>query len=113
MQPDSARRFRRTTRRLASQFIAGKIGYSTYISAVRSAAVHANLIPAPGKRRNRQDRILDTLAWSISPVPPGELPAVLEPHLAAFERGDIEFHVLQRHVTDSIARASIRRPGLD
>jgi hypothetical protein len=106
MREQAVRRFRRTTRRLAAQFIAGKISRDSYLSGVRSAAVDAELLARSGKRRSRADKILDVLAWSSRPLPPGELPAALEPYFERFESGTIEFSALRAHVTDLLAQAS-------
>lgn len=106
MCEQAVRHFRRTTRRLAAQFISGKLSRSSYLSGVRSAAIDAELIVARGQRRSRADKILDVLAWSNSPLPPGELPAALEPYFERFERGTIDFSALRSHVTDLLAQAS-------
>lgn len=106
MHEQAVRRFRRTTRRLAAQYISGKISRDNYLSGVRSAALDADLIVASGQRRTRADKIVDVLAWSNSPLPPGELPAALEPHFERFESGTIELSALRSHVTDLLAQAS-------
>ena len=103
---DDVQRFRRTTRRLTAQFIAGKIGRDTYTSGVRAAAVAAGLMTGRRRGGNRGDRILDALAWSNAALPPGELPAALEPHFLHFEQGAIDFDTLRRRVAELIARAS-------
>lgn len=109
MQTENAvRQFRRTTRRLSADFIAGRIRRDTYISAVRAAALDANLILDSGKRRTMGDRILDVLAWSTNPLAPGELPASLEPHFEQFQHGTMDFGTLRGHVTHLITRASQR-----
>ena len=69
--------FRRTIRRLTSQYLAQRLSYPSFRAAVRDAAVEAGILD--GRRVTRDERLLNALAWGKGSIEPGRLPLLLEP----------------------------------
>lgn len=82
-----ALKFRRDVRRLAARFIAQKMSHAEFVAAVRASAMTAGFVGA--RRRTRDERTLNALAWGRGSVEPGRLPTLLEPFFERFESGEI------------------------
>ena len=90
--------FRKVVRRGAADFLGQRMSEAQYLAAVRRAAIATGL--AHARRPTRADRVLRSLAWGSGSTPPGTLPAVVEPHLAAYEDGRLAEDELRRRIAD-------------
>ena len=88
MKPDrSVTEFRKDLKRLASRFLAGKLGESAYLAAVRRSAIERGLMTP--QKATRADKVLDLLANGAGWIAPGTLPKHLEPTFNAHDGGQL------------------------
>ena len=99
-------RFRKAVRRGAADFIAQRLTEAQYLAAVRREAIACEVLEA-GRRPTRADRVLRSLAWGSGSTPPGRLPEVLEPHLAAFEDDRLSETGLRQRVAEALDRVVV------
>ena len=108
MSDVDAVRFRREVRRLSSRFLAQKVTSAAYLAEVKKAAVACGLGGA-SRRRSRDDRLLDALAWGTGTIPPGELPARLQPLFDQHARSELTDAQLAAGVQSLLAQ--VVKPG--
>lgn len=96
------RRFRREVRRHQARFLAQKLTEQVYLAEVRRSGEACGL--DLGRRRTRDDRLLDALAWGTGSFPAGELPGKLEPLLGRHADGALDDAALGREVASLLAQ---------